>query len=76
MIPLISGLADVLENLLLVSANLAYPGRVDGLVQLAHVLTKIKFGLLPIGVVFLAVIVVAWFFQKRPVSNVPKETHR
>ncbi len=72
MIPLISGLADVLENLLLVVANLAYPGRVDWLVRFAHVLTKVKFGLLPIGLVFLAVIVVVWFIRKRPVSNVPK----
>ena len=71
MIPLISGLADVLENLLLVIANLAYPSRMDWAVRLAHLLTKVKFGLLPIGLVFLIIIVVMWFLKKRPVSNVP-----
>lgn len=71
MIPLISGLADVLENLLLVIANLAYPSRVDWLVRLAHLLTKVKFGLLPVGLVFLIVIVALWFIKKRPVSHVP-----
>jgi hypothetical protein len=71
MIPLISGLADVLENLSLVIANLAYPGRIDWLVRLAHLLTKVKFGLLPIGLVFLIIIVVIWFIRKRPKSNVP-----
>ena len=72
MIPLISGLADVIENLSLVICNLAYPGRIDWLVQFANLLTKVKFGLLPIGLVFLIIIVVVWFIQKRPVSNVPK----
>lgn len=72
MIPLISGLADVLENLSLVICNLAYPGRIDGLVRFAHLLTKVKFGLLPIGLVFLIIIVVMWFIRKRPASNVPK----
>ena len=73
MIPLISGLADVSENLSLVICNLAYPGRIDWLVRFAHLLTKVKFGLLPIGVVFLLIIVVMWFIRKRPASNVPKE---
>jgi len=72
LIPLISGLADVLENLLLVIANLAYPARVDWMVQVAHLLTKVKFGLLPIGLLFLIIIVVAWFVRKRPASKVPK----
>ena len=72
MIPLISGLADVLENLSLVICNLAYPDRIDWLVELAHLLTKVKFGLLPIGLVFLTIIVVTWFIRKRPPSNVPK----
>jgi hypothetical protein len=72
MIPLISGLADVIENLSLVICNLAYPGRIDWLVQFAHLLTKVKFGLLPIGLVFLSIIVVVWFIRKRPASNVPK----
>ena len=73
MIPLISGLADVIENLSLVICNLAYPGRIDWLVRFAHLLTKVKFGLLPIGLVFLLIIVVVWFIRKRPASNVPKE---
>lgn len=72
MIPLISGLADVIENFSLVICNLAYPNRIDWLVQLAHLLTKVKFGLLPIGLVFLIIIVVMWFVRKRPASNVPK----
>lgn len=72
LIPLISGLADVIENLSLVLANLAYPGRIDWLVRFAHLLTKVKFGLLPIGLVFLIIIVVIWFIRKRPASNVPK----
>ena len=71
MIPLISGLADVLENISLVICNLAYPGRIDWLVQFAHLITKVKFGLLPIGLVFLIIIVVVWFIQKRPARNVP-----
>lgn len=73
MIPLISGLADVLENLSLVIANLAYPGRIDWLVRFAHLLTKVKFGLLPIGLVFLIIIVVIWFIRKRPESNISKK---
>jgi hypothetical protein len=72
MIPLISGLADVIENLSLVICNLAYPGRIDWLVEFAHLLTKVKFGLLPIGLVFLTIIVAMWFIRKRPESNVPK----
>jgi hypothetical protein len=72
MIPLISGLTDVLENLSLVICNLAYPERIDWLVQLAHLLNKVKFGLLPIGIVFLSIIVVMWFIRQRPASNVPK----
>lgn len=71
LIPLISGLADVLENISLVICNLAYPGRIDWLARSAHLLTKLKFGLLPIGLVFLITIVVAWFIRKRPASNVP-----
>ena len=74
MIPLISGLADVAENLSLVICNLAYPSRIDWLVRLAHLLTKVKFGLLPIGLVFLIIIIVIWFVRKRPVSNVPKDS--
>ena len=72
MIPLISGLADVGENMLLVMANLAYPSRIDWLVRFAHLLTRVKFGLLPIGLVFLTVIVVVWLIRQRPASHVPK----
>ena len=72
LIPLISGLADVIENLSLVICNLVYPGRIDWLVQFAHLMTKVKFGLLPIGLVFLIIIMVVWFIRKRPASNVPK----
>ena len=71
LIPLISGLADVSENLSLVICNLVYPGRIDWLVRFAHLLTKVKFGLLPIGLVFLTIIVVVWFIRNRPASNVP-----
>jgi len=70
--PLISGLADILENLSLVISSLMYPNRMDWLAQVASLLTKIKFGLMPIGLVFLIIIVVMWFVRKRPASNVPK----
>jgi hypothetical protein len=70
--PLISGLADVLENLSLVISSLAYPSRIDWLVQVASLLTKIKFGLMPVGVVFLSAIVVVWFIRKRPASHVTR----
>ena len=70
--PLISSLADILENLSLVISSLAYPRRIDWVVQVASLLTKIKFGLMPVGVVFLCVMVVVWFIRKRPASNVQK----
>ena len=70
--PLISGLADVLENLSLVISSLAYPSRIDWLVRVASLLTKIKFGLMPVGVVFLIAMVVIWFIRKRPASHVTK----
>lgn len=70
--PLISGLADILENLSLVVSGLVYPNRIDWLAQVASLLTKIKFALMPIGLVFLIIIVVMWFVRKRPASNVPK----
>jgi hypothetical protein len=34
-------------------------------------MTRVKFGLLPIGLVFLGVIVVAWLVRGRPGSRVP-----
>ncbi|MDJ0496309.1 MAG: hypothetical protein QNJ89_00670 [Acidimicrobiia bacterium] len=68
--PLISGLADMFENLSLVVANSAYPSRIDGLTQVASWLTRIKFGLMPIGVVLLSVMVVFWFIRGRPGSKV------
>jgi hypothetical protein len=70
--PLISGLADVLENLSLVISSLAYPSRIDWLVQVASLLTRIKFGLMPVGVVFLCAMVVVWLIRKRPISNVTR----
>jgi len=70
--PLISGLADILENLSLVVSGLVYPNRIDLLAQVASLLTKIKFGLMPVGAVFLIIITVVWFIRKRPASNVPK----
>lgn len=72
MIPLISGLADMMENASLVICNLAYPGRMDWLVRLAYVLNKLKFGLLPVGLVFLIILVAMWFIRKRPAGNVPE----
>ena len=66
LIPLVSGLADILENLCLVFGGLAYPGRMDWLVRGAFLLNRIKFGLLPIGLVLLIVIVAIWFIRKRP----------
>ena len=66
LIPLVSGLADILENLCLVFAGLAYPGRMDWLVRGAFLMNRIKFGLLPIGLVLLIVIVAIWFIRKRP----------
>ena len=66
LIPMISGLADILENFSLVSASLAYPGRIDWLVQGAFIMNRIKFGLLPIGLVLLIIIVLIWFIRKRP----------
>lgn len=72
LIPLISGLADILENLSLVVCGLVYPNRIDWLAQVASLLTKIKFGLMPVGAVFLIIIMVVWFIRKRPASNVPK----
>lgn len=66
LMPLISGLADILENLTLVFASLAYPGRINWLVSGAFLMNRVKFGLLPIGLVFLIIIIVIWFIRKRP----------
>ncbi len=68
--PLISGVADIFENLSLVVANSSYPSRIDWLTQVASLLTKIKFGLMPIGVVLLSVMVVLWFIRGRPTSKI------
>jgi hypothetical protein len=65
-------LADVLENLSLVISSLAYPGRIDWLVRVSSLLTQIKFGLMPVGVVSLCAMVVVWFIRKRPASNVTR----
>ena len=68
--PLISGVADIFENLSLVIANASYPTRIDWLTYVASVLTKIKFGLMPIGVVLLIAMVVLWLIRGRPQSQV------
>ncbi len=69
--PLISGAADILENLSLAVANASYPRRIDWLIYVASVLTKIKFGLMPIGVVLLSVMALLWFTRGRPEIKVP-----
>lgn len=69
--PLISGLADILENLAIVVANVSYPTRMDWLIHVASLLTKIKFGLMPIGVVLLGIMGLTWLVRGRPESNVP-----
>jgi len=71
LMPLISGVADIFENLSLAVANSSYPSRVDWLTHIASALTKIKFGLMPIGVVLLSVMVLLWFTRGRPESRVP-----
>ena len=69
--PIISGVADILENLSLVIVNASYPSRIDWLTHAASVLTKIKFGLMPIGVVLLSAMGLLWFARGRPASSVP-----
>ena len=68
--PLISGVADILENLSLVVANSSYPSRLDWLTQVASLLTRVKFGLMPIGVVLLSVMALLWFIRGKPESKV------
>jgi len=72
--PLISTVADILENLSLAIANWSYPNQIDWLTRAASVLTKIKFGLMPIGVVLLSIMVLLWFARGRPQSNAPTGT--
>lgn len=74
--PLIAGLADVLENLSLAVVNLSYPGRIDWLTHTASVLTKIKFGLMPIGVVLLTALALLWLGRGRPASKERTRTSR
>ncbi len=69
--PLISGVADVLENLSLVIANSSYPTRIDWLTTTASALTRIKFGLMPIGVVLLIVMLLLWIIRGRPQGRIP-----
>jgi len=68
--PLISGVADIFENLSLVVANSSYPSRIDWLTHVASLMTKIKYGLMPIGVVLLSVMALLWFIRGRPESKV------
>jgi len=72
--PLIAGAADILENLSLVVANSLYPSRIDWLTQGASLLTKTKFGLMPIGVVLLGVMGVLWFVRGRSERKVSPES--
>lgn len=69
--PLISGGADILENLSLVVVNVSYPSRMDWLANVASVLTRIKFGLMPVGIVLLGTMLVLWLARARPPSRVP-----
>ena len=69
--PLISGLADILENLSLVVASSLYPDQIDWLTRVASVLTTVKWGLMPVGVVLLSVMVLVWFIRGRPERQVP-----
>lgn len=64
--PLVSGAADLLENLSLVIASSLYPNRVDGLLQVASALTTLKFGLMPIGVALLVTMALVWLARGRP----------
>ncbi|MEL7208661.1 MAG: hypothetical protein AAGK32_10600 [Actinomycetota bacterium] len=66
--PLIAGVADICENLSLVVVNMSHPSRIDWLTQTASVLTKVKFGLMPIGVVLLSAMGLLWFARGRPAS--------
>ena len=43
------------------------------MVQQAQVLTKVKFDLLPTGLVFLTIIMAVWFIRTRLASNVKRE---
>ncbi len=74
--PLLSGLADILENLSLAVVNSSHPSRVDWLVHLASLLTKIKFGLMPIGVALLSTMLVLWFVRGRPPSRLRAPVRR
>ncbi len=70
LIPLVAGLSDWLENLSLVICSLSYPARFDWLVRLANLMNKIKFFLMPIGSVFLILLIILWFLRRRPVKNI------
>ncbi|NND03896.1 MAG: hypothetical protein HKN91_14035 [Acidimicrobiia bacterium] len=69
LLPLISGAADIIENLSLAIVNSSYPTRIDWLTQIASALTKIKFGLMPIGVVLLSAMMLLWLTRGRPQSH-------
>ncbi len=69
LMPLISGAADLLENVSLAAVNASYPTRIDWLTHVASVLTRIKFGLMPVGVVLLSVMALLWFTRGRPGSK-------
>ena len=50
LIPFIAGLADLIENVNITIMGLTYPTRLDGLVRLSSLMTTLKFGLMPLGV--------------------------
>ncbi len=72
--PLLAGAVDILENLCLVVVNLSYPSRIDWLSEVASILTKIKFGFMPIGAVLLGIMAVLWFVRGRPSSQALEDT--
>ncbi len=69
LMPLISGAADILENLSLVVVNASYPDRIDWLARIASLLTTIKWGLMPIGIVLLSGMTLLWFTRGRPAKS-------
>lgn len=50
LLPFVAGLADLAENVSIMAIGLAYPARLDGVARFASLMTTIKYGLLPIGI--------------------------
>lgn len=55
LLPYVAGLSDLSENVCVLVMNAAFPQRIDALAWVARVLTTIKFGLLPVGLVTIVV---------------------